>query len=441
MLGRPAWMALLLMWYPTSASMAAEVVVLSPHSADIRRESGRAFSEWHRARYGVGVEVRWRDCGGGTSQILRFIRSEYAARPAGIGVDVLYGGGVDPFLELKASKLLQAWSPPASALQGVPGAIGGVPMYDPDRTWFGAALSGFGILSNRRVCSLLGLEEPDDWTDLADPRFGGWVGLADPRQSGTALAAFEIILQAYGFERGWGIIAAICGNTRSFFHTAAMPPKECAVGEVACAMSVDIYGWSSVARLGAQNMTFILPEGLTVINPDGIAILSGAPHPDLASRFLEFVLSRPGQLLWMLPRGAPGGARDADINRMSVMPDLYGELAGVTPVRVNPFRQRHDLIYDPAKGTARREILAGLLGAVFIDLHPLVRRAWVAIQESPRRADLEREFCDPMVAEGELFRLATADWRDRGARQVLINRWQREAGTRWRRLASEARRP
>jgi len=45
MLGRPAWMALLLMWHPTSACMAAEVVVLSPHSTDIRRENGRAFFE------------------------------------------------------------------------------------------------------------------------------------------------------------------------------------------------------------------------------------------------------------------------------------------------------------------------------------------------------------------------------------------------------------
>ena len=106
MLGRLAWMGLLFGWGISSAAERAEVVVLSPHSTDIRNETSRAFSDWHHARRGVPAVIRWRDCGGGTSQILRFIRSEYAARPEGIGVDVLYGGGVDPFLELKASGLL-----------------------------------------------------------------------------------------------------------------------------------------------------------------------------------------------------------------------------------------------------------------------------------------------------------------------------------------------
>ncbi|HPA21331.1 MAG TPA: extracellular solute-binding protein [Verrucomicrobiae bacterium] len=439
MWGRLAWVVLGLGWGAAARGAEPEVVVFSPHSTDIRRETGWAFSAWHRAHYGGPAVVRWRDCGGGTSQILRFIRSEYGGRVGGIGVDVMYGGGVDPFLELKEARLLARWNPVPGTLEGVPGSIGGVPMYDSDHEWFAAALSGFGIVSNRRVFGLLGLPEVRTWVDLADPRLAGWVGAADPRQSGTALAVFEIILQAYGFERGWAIIAAICGNSRAFLHTAALPTKDCALGEVACAMSVDIYGWSNVARLGSENMAFVLPEGVTVINPDGIAILRDPPHPQLASRFLEFVLSRPGQLLWMLPHGVPGGSMGHDINRMSVMPDLYGELRGVTPVRVNPFTQQQTFRYDPAKGMRRRRILAGVLGAVFIDLHPLVRRAWREIQGSPRRGELVAEYCVPIVSEEELFRLGDGDWNERGARQALINRWQREAGAKWRRIEREAR--
>jgi len=67
-------------------------------------------------------------------------------------------------------------------------------------------------------------------------------------------------------------------------------------------------------------VSFALPEGQTVINPDSIAILKNPPDPELARHFMEFVLSREGQLLWMLPKGSPGGATRYVINRMSVQP-------------------------------------------------------------------------------------------------------------------------
>ena len=57
-----------------------------------------------------------------------------------------------------------------------------------------------------------------------------------------------------------------------------------------------------------------------MIKPDSIAILKNPPHPEMARHFLEFVLSRAGQLFWMLPKGAPGGATRDMINRMSVCP-------------------------------------------------------------------------------------------------------------------------
>ncbi len=45
----------------------------------------------------------------------------------------------------------------------------------------------------------------------------------------------------------------------------------------------------------------------------------------------------------MLPKGAPGGSTRNVINRMSVQPALYDELAGTTPILTNPFKMRADL--------------------------------------------------------------------------------------------------
>ncbi len=406
---------------------ANEVVVISPHWDGIKHETARAFDAWHRERYNEPATVRWREIGGGTSAIIQFLKSEFQQRPGGIGIDIMYGGGVDPFLDLKDAGLLQRWDPPAPILDAIPPRIGGFPVYDPGRQWFGAALSGFGILTNERIRALLKLPVAREWADLARPELQGWISAGDPRQSGSVLTMYEIILQAYGWDRGWRILAGISGNNRAFLTNGAGPPKEAALGEVAYALAIDVYGWTQVGHVGADAMTFILPEGVTAINPDAIALLKNPANPETASRFLEFVLSPAGQSLWMLPRGKPGGSTRYDINRFGVIPALYTSLAGITPIRTNPFQGRFDFQYDPKKGAARRSILAGLLGAVFIDIHPEVKRAWNAILASPQPGPGIEAFTTPPLGEEELFRLASTDWKRPDLKTALLNRWQRDA--------------
>ena len=100
------------------------------------------------------------------------------------------------------------------------------------------------------------------------------------------------------------------------------------MGDAAYGVAIDSYGSAQAGFYGPENVSFLLPEGQTTLSPDSIAILKNPPHPDLAQHFIEFVLSRAGQLLWMEPKGAPGGAVRHAINHMSVMPALYNELAG-----------------------------------------------------------------------------------------------------------------
>src|ERR1043166_10150026 len=115
----------------------------------------------------------------------------------------------------------------------------------------------------------------------------------------------ECLLQAYGWEGGWAIIAGLSGNVRSFLTSGAAPAKEASFGEVAFAMAVDIYGFAQVAHVGPEAMTFTLPEDAVVISPDAVAIIKNPPHPQLAEHFLEWLLGREGQSLWVLPRGTP----------------------------------------------------------------------------------------------------------------------------------------
>jgi ABC-type Fe3+ transport system substrate-binding protein len=420
-----------------------EVIVISPHWQGIKDETARAFRAWHEQKYGTPAVIRWREVGGGTSQITRFLFSEYHAN-AGAGVDILYGGGDGPYRDLKAAGLLTRYDPPADVLARIPPDLHGVPLYDPDHTWFGAALSGFGIVINERARQAAGLPDARTWTDLDDPRLDDWISGCDPRASGSVLAIYEIILQAYGWDKGWAVLMEMSGNTRNFLSSAAASTVQVGLGDAAFGVSIDTYGQAQVGFYGPENVRFVLPGGETVITPDGIAILKNPPHPELARHFMEFVLSRPGQLLWMLPKGAPGGATQNVINRMSVYPALYDELAGRTPIATDPFRIPSRLAYSADLAGKRRAILGALIAARMIDTHDVLARAWTALHSdaaaklSPARRDaLLAGFLAPPCTEAELLRLAATTWKDPVRHTALVEHWQDQALDLYRRTAAE----
>ena len=110
---------------------ADRLVLLSPHWKGIEDEFERAFKAYHLRETGRAVEFEWLDVGG-TSEVLRFIRSEFNNKPAGIGIDVLFGGGLEPYLALKKELLLRPYALPQELLKNIPPRLGGVPLYDPD---------------------------------------------------------------------------------------------------------------------------------------------------------------------------------------------------------------------------------------------------------------------------------------------------------------------
>jgi len=427
----------------STAAAEDEVIVFSPHWDGIKEETSRAFSAWHEKKYGRPATIRWREAGGGTSQIVRFLRAEYQTNPSS-GVDVLYGGGVDPFLDLEKDGLLTRYDPPAAILAQIPAQLNGMAIFDSNHEWFGAALSGFGIITNERVRQAVGLPEVRTWADLTNPRLAGWISACDPRDSGSALTIYEIILQSYGWEKGWAVLMEMSGNVRNFISSSAASAVEVGVGDAAYGVAIDSYGEAQAGYYGPSNVSFILPEGQTMIDPDSIAILKNPPHPEIARHFLEFVLSREGQLLWMLPKGSPGGATRNVINHMSVMPALYDELAGVTPILTNPFKMRSDFVYSNELGSKRRAILSALIAAWMIDTHDVLAPAWKALnspaaQKLPaeQRQALFTRFLAPPCSEAELLHLADTDWKDPVKRTDLVNQWQSEALDRYKSVLAQ----
>ncbi|MGB9601840.1 MAG: ABC transporter substrate-binding protein, partial [Limisphaerales bacterium] len=415
----------------------ARVIVISPHNELIRIEFKRAFREWHNRHFGVPAEVEWRDVGG-TTDALKFVDSEFSKKTNGIGIDVFFGGGLEPFLFLADKKLLERHDLPEEIIQKIPQSVSGIEIYDPNHYWFGAALSSFGILQNTLVQRIRNLPFARRWEDLARPELFGLVGAGDPRNSGTMNSMFEAILQAYGWERGWQIITMIGGNTRKFDRISSTTAKDVTLGETVYAFAIDFYGFTQIAVAGKENMTLALPEDFTAINPDGIAILKGAPNLQTARRFLNFVLSEDGQKLWFLPKGHPEGPKQFSIERMPIIPELYAKYKEASNIPFSPFDLKINFQYDNRLARNRRDIMAAMLGALVVDTHTELKEAWkMVIKRGCSQEEIKILGSVPLT-EQQALQLAAKEWKNPAFRNKTLIEWQVWAQQKYRFLAKDS---
>jgi ABC-type Fe3+ transport system substrate-binding protein len=421
----PSWVFILSVSLLCNVSVVAaadRLVLLSPHWEGIKYEFERAFKVRYLRETGRTVELEWMDVGG-TSEALRFIRSEFKNKPEGIGIDIFFGGGLEPYLALKQEHLLERYILPRPLLAKVPPHLGGVPLYDPGYTWYGATLAGFGIVYNKVVLKLIKRPVITSWEGLASPGLFGWVGSSDPRKSGSVHMAYEIILQAYGWEKGWRVITGIGANVRHFTDSAGQVPKDVSIGEVAYGLSIDFYAWAQVNEAGADKIGFVMPESLTVINPDCIGILRGAPNRPVAQAFIRFVMSAAGQKLWLWKKGSPDGPERFQLNRFSVLPSLYELSPQSTAVTLNPFSWHSDFVFDDRLASARWTIVNDLIGAMVIDPKGLLNQAWSAAAADGLTEREWQRLAAMRVSAADAVILAQTRWKDPRFRNQKLNEW------------------
>jgi iron(III) transport system substrate-binding protein len=364
-------------------------------------------------------------------------RNVFLASDVGIGVDLFFGGGAYDFQQqaeagvlVGANKAKSAGPARVRALhpdwfgdESIPLTAGGEPYRDPDDRWVGTCLSSFGIVFNRDVLRRLGVEkEPTQWEDLADPRLLGQVALADPSKSGSVTKAFEMIIQQQmqkeidalkkhsgkirtpgevemdGVKRGWEaglrLIQRITANARYFTDSATKIPLEVARGDAAAGMTIDFFGRSAEEEVrkrdGTSRVGFVTPVGGTSIGVDPIGMLRGAPEPELATAFIEFVLGEQGQRLWAFRAGVPGGPSRSALRRLPVRKDFYTEANArlMTDGKEKPYEQAEGFVYHPEWTSAMFNSIRFLIRVTCIDVHQEQRAAWQALIDGnmPERA-------------------------------------------------------
>jgi ABC-type Fe3+ transport system substrate-binding protein len=388
------------------------LLVISPHSRDIQDE----FQHLFETKY-PGSHIKWVTMNGGTSDLVRFVTSQFAAKSnkdQGINIDVFFGGGAETFLELDDDHTLQA----LTSNFGVPATLNGVPLVGKDNHWVAAVLSGFGILYNKTYMTRDNLPPTQTWADLGNPALRGRIMLADPRHSGSAHAAYEIILQTNGWQRGWEIFTAMAANASKFEQGSSDLLQDVQNGEAVAAPAIDFYARSAIEKAGAGQLGYAEPKGQHVVTPDPIGILKGAPHLKLAQEFVALVMSPEGQRLWFLKKGTPGGPVQHDLLREPALPSLYKEMPADAGIG-NPFTEKNAHPYDANKATVRRRVLDDLIGAILIDNHDALQASWA------KNSNVGQLTFVP-VTEDQATKLA-AKWKDETFRQSTITGWREAA--------------
>jgi ABC-type Fe3+ transport system substrate-binding protein len=356
-------------------SAEQRLIIVSPHGVEIQKEFERLFKQQH-----PGVAFKWFDSGG-TSDLLKLVLGQ--SGQGGLSADLFFGGGGETFAVLEAKGKLET----LPETYGVPDKLNGVPLRGKDEKWVAAALSGFGILANQYYAKRDSLPLPQTWSDLANPKLANRIEMADPRESGSAHTAYEVILQTNGWDKGWSILEAMSANSRRFVKGSSDLLRDVSSGEAVIAPAIDFYGRKTVAKAGkdetgSPKLVYIEPKGQSVVTPDPIGLLKGAPHPDLAKEFIKMVLSPEAQKMWMLEKGAPGGPELKDFSdekglfRMAALPSVYKPLPAGSLIQTNPFTIVNQRQYDAEKAAQRRQALDALLGAVLIDNHTQLKAAW-----------------------------------------------------------------
>jgi iron(III) transport system substrate-binding protein len=220
------------------------VVIVTPHNEAIRYEFGEAFEHWYQEKTGRNVRIDWRVLGG-TSEIARFLDSEYitafqnhwvnqlgkpwstevqagsqngrlpADAPAIVkearaaflasnvscGIDLFFGGGTYDFAkQATAGRFIKSTivdtHPEWFNDQVIPLRYAGEEYRDKDGLWIGCVVSSYGIIYNRDSLARLGVAQPPTgWADLTSARYYGEVALCDPTKSGSIAKAFENVIQ------------------------------------------------------------------------------------------------------------------------------------------------------------------------------------------------------------------------------------------------------
>ncbi len=204
---------------------------------------------------------------------------------------------------------------------------------DPAGYWTGFAARARVIIYN--TDQVRPREAPSSVRDLADPRWKRRAGLANPL-FGTTTTQIAALFTLWGDEAAKKFLAAVKDNGVKILTSNGEARDLVASGELAWAFADT--DDASVALAQRKPVAVIYPDqnGLgTLVMPNAVALVKGAPHPEQAKKLIDYLLSRPVEERLAASPAAqmplrPGVAVPSHVKPVSAIKDMavvYAELS------------------------------------------------------------------------------------------------------------------
>ena len=251
------------------------LLVYSPHGKEMLQHYEAAFEARHPT-----VDVQWIDLG--SQEVFDRISGERANPQA----SVWWGAPQTQFMQAADQDLLQSFTPSWAA--AVPASA-----KDSQGRWYGTYLTPEGVLFNTTAVDTS--QVPADWDALLDPALRGRIVIRSPLESGTMRAIWgALILRQPTVEDGYRWLARLDLNTKGYPANPTQLYLQLERGEA------DLTLWNlpdTYLQAQSKPFGFAAPASGTPVLVDAIGIPAGAPQPDLARQFIEFVTTEEALVL------------------------------------------------------------------------------------------------------------------------------------------------
>jgi len=215
------------------------------------------------------------------SDMMARVNAEVAS---GQRVADLFQTGQSTMYEAKKAGLFEAWTPPNARELALE-------LRDPDGYHFVVRGAAYGIMYNTNLVPRD--QAPTAWRDLADPKWRRKILLYDPRSAGSSLT---LMMEATKVpELGWGWVESLGQQEITFTRDRVQGTQQVAQGVYPLFAPGMLTDYFELRRHNAPvELVLNLREGMH-FDVSSIGLLRGAPHPNAAKLYMDFVASEEGQ--------------------------------------------------------------------------------------------------------------------------------------------------
>jgi len=230
----------------------------------------------------TGIEVQWVRLSAG--EVLTRLRAE-SNNPQ---VSIWFGGPSQEFIASKDFGLLTPYESPVGKDFLTP------QQKDEDGMWTGFYFGGIGFASNTEYFEENNLDYPTSWQDLLKPEFKGKISVAYPYTSGTSYTVLATLVMIMGEDGALEYYEKLDQNMHHYNKSGSACVTQVGLGEVAIGLSFshDIVKKGPSAGYPVK-LTF--PDEGTGYEIGAMALVKDGPEPELAKKFIDWMLGKDAQ--------------------------------------------------------------------------------------------------------------------------------------------------